>query len=431
MSSSFHSTNTVPAVINGTGNGHMTIIDSDLKGGAAGKFAIVSTGTLFARNITSSGYSNILDDKGPGLGVTGSVITEYNSNAVLTLFNSPQKSLNLPVKHPPDLPWDTTFGNWVNWTKYKATGRTHAQAMQLAIDAGKPIVYMPHASDGTMTLSGGSRDTFRIRGAVSRLEGCSGYISGNLTIIIEDGSTPVVKLSRIYSTQELQLINRSSRTVVIESMVFDTCINQGTGDFFVSDFCGNRLFSRNPQAKLWARQFNAEAWYNLFNESGTMWIFGWKTEGENTKITLTGGVTEILGFLHYSSGVANPSPMIVIKNDAQFSLGSFRETNFNAPAAVAIYVDETRNGVNKQLMPSATYGRNWSLLRRIRRSRLLFHCVRQPPQVSDVKYPGESIPCNGRLVPLITKSRSLVPGIFPARSEVYGNALRVLAVLDN
>lgn len=119
------SRNTVPVIksegVNpNDGRSFTVVIDGNFTGGSDSNAAIeVNAGSVFARNITTSGYKAVI--KKGGTVVPGTSVAEYVSGKSYSLFSSPQKSLNLPVVEVPTVPWDDV-SSWANVEAYGASG---------------------------------------------------------------------------------------------------------------------------------------------------------------------------------------------------------------------------------------------------------------------------------------------------------------------
>jgi hypothetical protein len=111
------SSNSVPAIVN---NGVMALLDSKLTG--KGEAAIVNSkgGHLFARNIQTAGYAGaIANQAGTGKGAGAGKVEESVSHPILSVFPSPQHSLNLEIKETPDVEWGDPAA-WVSVAKFGA-----------------------------------------------------------------------------------------------------------------------------------------------------------------------------------------------------------------------------------------------------------------------------------------------------------------------
>lgn len=363
------STNGVTAIYNG--GGRMTLIDSSLTGTttATNKPAIQSQYpvTLLVRNTQTFGYQAAIQD-GNATQV-GPNITEFVSGTVTSLFPSPAKTLNLPIKETPDVPWDdpttTPWANVVSFGAIPNDGKDDAAAIQRAIDSGKTTVYFPN---GTYDL----RSTVLVRNNVRRVIGTEAeVIVGTQSsqtypgFRLVDGTNPVVVFERFqggyFANPTFE--NVSSRTIVIRNSLNVSGKMTGSGDVFIEDVSSNPVSNWifNKQ-NIWARQFNVEnQGTHITNNGGNLWIFGLKTERGGTLIdTKAGGKTELIGGFAYTTTAApngRQSDPMFINNESSISI-SMAEINFGGGPNYTTYVRETRNGVTKNLsrsgLPSST-----------------------------------------------------------------------------
>jgi len=350
------SVNSVPAVRNVGPSSLMTLIDSELKGIEAAEelAAVENSGVLFARNVTAAGYRTaIANAAGTKQVPVGLVVAEFVSHPVLSLFQTPKRSLSLPVKDTPTVPWDD-LSDWVapdpkavkeieisdnNGRKKKVLD--HGEAIQKAIDSGKTTLYFPY---GDWRL----HSTVEVRGNIRRITGLEGRISGGGRFRIVAGASPVVVLERfdfIYRTIGVQ--NASSRALVVSGVTFGGPIElTGKGDLFLEDVCGAAL--KIAGQNVWARQLNIEtSTTKIRNDGGKLWILGYKTEREGTLIeTINGGQTEVVGGFCYATGQPKTMPMFV-SSDSSISL-TIGEACFNRKPFNMI-VREVRNGETRLL----------------------------------------------------------------------------------
>jgi hypothetical protein len=354
------SRNRVPAVYNASDNGAITLVDALFLGSDEGQIAIKNEGTLFARNVTTSGYGGIIENDGvlavePGL----SAIDEWVSQEVLSLFPSPPRSLNLPIRETPELPWENP-DSWVNVMDFGAFAdgkHDDTAAIQAAIDSGAQTLFFP--SQGTFTVNG----TVRVGGNVRRLIGTEGRVNGNGYFEIVDGSSDVVEIERFASLAR-GIVHTSSRTLVVRHSILESYQSalEGAGDVFIEDVAASP-WSFNGQ-NVWARQLNVESdeTAKITNNGGNLWILGLKTERGNVAIdTVNEGRTELLG-AHIYSTADFPSELMFRSVDSWVSFAGVRETNFNGNFFRTV-VEETRDGTTRSLAAQeAPGGINGSLL---------------------------------------------------------------------
>ena len=283
-----------------------------------------------------------------------------------------RKTLGLPVKETPDVPWDDPQ-QWAVITDFgaKVDGQTDdSDALQRAIDSGKTTVCLPR---GVVIL----KKPVVLRGHVRRLIGCETFLkfpvpmSGAESIFtVGESSEPVLVVERFAcwfwdNESGLNFIdNPTRRTLVLKDLsdLDDTTdrrpngrgtVISGPGELFVEDVAGR--FHLRPGVRAWMRYVDPEtnqdhrntrpdAQWHLRNDGGQLWILGIKTEGPGpVLIARQGSRTELLGGLMYSSGGARTQdqPAFVIE-DSQASL-SITEANFSNNAYQSL-VQLKKNG---------------------------------------------------------------------------------------
>jgi hypothetical protein len=151
------SLNRVPAVRNAAGPGLIALIDADLRApdsSSADGAAIVNDAGLFLRNVHTAGYTSAVQTS-VGQAPAGATIAEWTSHDVASLFPSPRRSLGLPIKQTPVVPWDAPE-TWVNVRSFPPRDTTvtvpngeqrrvkdWTEAFQKAIDSGATINVRP------------------------------------------------------------------------------------------------------------------------------------------------------------------------------------------------------------------------------------------------------------------------------------------------
>jgi hypothetical protein len=265
--------------------------------------------------------------------------------------------MHLPDKLAPEVAWETDTAKWANFLLYKGgigtTPKNDRDALQAAIDdPAKTTVIIPTMRMLQMT----GTDTVHVRGNIIRIIGTPGNISGGV-LSIEDGTAPVVKISRVNS---VQMIVRTGRTVVIESYLGANAkadiLAIGTGDLYLADMPAE-ITVDNPRQNVYMWHYDAE-WSdggNLYVKSGKLRLFGWKTEGAREKVWVTGGALELLGFYAYAQ-LPSPQtyPLITVTN-AQFCIAGLVQQSFGN--SYTTLVRETRSGVTKDYTTSQNSGR--------------------------------------------------------------------------
>ncbi len=348
------SDNAVTALAINNVHGYVVLLDATLNGTNAAAPAIVNAGRLLARNVRCEGYDTALvSESGQTILADdqSARIAEYVSHEAISLFDSPKRTLDLPVKETPvyDQP-DTTL--WVNAVDYGATpdrpSDDDAEALQAAVDRGGEIVYLP---SGAYHIG----KTLVIRSAVRKIMGMQSSIRARDAAAVEPlfrfegdkGSGVILEHLRLAGGIE----HASTASLTIRHCDHEGYYNSvnGTGDLFVEDVIGKPYRILHPQ-HAWMRQVNTEFDDNplIENHGGTVWILGHKTEGEPTLIKTVNGATELLGG-HFRA-LKNPAAAMpaIVAIDAAISL-SFAMEYRTWP----IRVSETRNGETRTLTESS------------------------------------------------------------------------------
>ncbi len=365
------SRNSVPALMNAGREGFIVLLDSELQGlGAANGFSAISNAdknAMTVRNLTTTGYKMALqNDGGDRQSPAGATIAEWTSHPIVKAWeNSPSRSLALPIKETPDVPWDAP-GDWISVAQFGPKKIAHVSdkgrksmvddwtdAIQAAIDSGKTTVYFP--KDG-VEFTG----TIHVRGAARRFIGCERPFGKGQqgTWIIEDGVSPIVVFERFdWTYSPMSIRHASARTLVVRNTIGGQWnIDRGAGDVFFSDVCTGSI--RLAGARLWARQLNAEGSgeTKIINEGGSLWILGLKTEGDSTQIeTKAGAQTEVAGAFVYAN-TGKPKQPCFIVTDSAFSC-SMAEAAFRRAPFMELVV-ETRRGETRELKNGQTPGRS-------------------------------------------------------------------------
>ena len=342
------SANAVTALANGQ-HGFLTLVEADLSGGAAEATALTSDGAnCFLRDVKQSGYGHLLRDAG-GKTSDGPALVEWFDGKGQSVFGAELKSLRLPIKETPEVPWETDLSKWVkvDWSK---AGEDVGEALQGAIDQaareGKTTIYFPR-HPRTYDYPKFTRP-IRVHGSVNRILGMSNIIdiadpTGQLqagdkaVFTFEDLTGPAVVVERFFllggwkCPRGLAMFeNKSGKAVVIRNLGHGGMHKKPStgGEWFIEDVpvIGLRL---GPGEKCWARQFNPESPEAPMVEvdGGQLWILGLKTEGRAAHIIARNRAkVELLGGVSYQSWDKQPidPPMFtVINSDASFTFGFY------------------------------------------------------------------------------------------------------------
>jgi hypothetical protein len=341
------SDNKCPAVRNNGGVSLMTLIDCQFKG--SGDAAVENTGGLLARNVVAEGYKAAI------AGVDGLKIDEYTSAKPVVLMGTTAKTLNLPIKETPELPWDDV-SEWAGPHQFGgvADGKTDCTAaVQKAVDSGKTTLYFPRKGpkwiiNGTVELG---KNVRRVMGAEAVLGGKGGVLK------VVDGTSPVVRFEQIDAIYSDVTVQHASKRTVVFSGVSELKYSPlaGAGDLFMEDYVVGTIKLLKGQSA-WARQLNCEAsTTKIENDGGNLWILGYKTEREGTLCaTRGGGRTEVLGGFAYATSGPKTMPMF-INDNSQVSV-TMGESCFNGKPFTTL-VEERRGDEVKTLAKGAVPGR--------------------------------------------------------------------------
>jgi hypothetical protein len=342
------SVNAVTALKNGR-NGQMTLVEADLAGGGKDNTAITNeSAQFFARDVKQSGYGHLLKDVG-GKGHDGPALDEWFDGKGQSVFGAELKSLRLPIKETPEVPWETDLSKWVkvDWSK---SGEDIGPALQGAIDLaareGKTTIYIPRRARTYEYPK--FTQPIRVHGSVNRILGMSNIVdiadptgrlqSGEQAVFtFEDMAGPAVVVERFFllggwkCPHNLSMFeNKSGKAVVVRNLGHGGMHKKPStgGEWFIEDVpvIGLRL---GPGEKCWARQFNPESPEAPMIEvdGGQLWILGLKTEGRAAHIIAKSGAkVELLGGVSYQSWGKQPidPPMFtVINSEASFTFGFY------------------------------------------------------------------------------------------------------------
>jgi hypothetical protein len=349
------SDNVVPAVVTTNRESVLTLIDSELRGTAAGGNALEVGGNLLLADLRLAPAASIQ--------VRGKTepARAYHAGAAAHLL--------LSVEDTPDF-WNDDLKDWAAVGGRKPGEMDDTAAIQRAMDAGKATVYFPIGR--TYFVS----DTIRVRGAVRQVLGMGAEISLGAAekpfsdpahprplIRIEPTTHDEVFFEHLFFNAQYPGVvifeNDSPKTVVIRHS--GGWIGTGkyrrsyqntpraTGRVFVEDvFMPGWNFENQA---VWARQFNPEnqegdgGEAQVRNAGGRLWILGFKTEGQAPFIvTERGGITELLGAYNYVSATFTPTvpaeavPYVVSDSRAflSFTTENFRDSDYR------VYVRETQ-----------------------------------------------------------------------------------------
>ena len=321
----------------------------------------------FFRDIKTTGYKFAISSVGIVRPPLVSSFDEYTPVPTASLFSTATKSMNIPARYPPEIPWESDFTKWAFPADYKTGGRTDAQALQAAIDdPAKTTVCLP---EGAATLQ--IDQPVYVRGNISRIFGTGSGVhkaSANAQIIIDNGSAPIVMIQKIShidvgdGSLAIPLYVKTSRTCVFETVVGLDLHCQAAGETYVTDYCSNWICTENPGAKVWVWQWEGTHCGDsaLVTRSGMIRAVGGYDECNGSMIFCLGGITEILGYWEYSTTCTRRSTefIMTVAGNANASAEGVWQQNFCTPwGGYDQLVKETRGTTTKILYGSAGTGR--------------------------------------------------------------------------
>ena len=389
------STNNVPAIQNlgspaPKSTGLITLVGATLTGGSgtSGISAIQNHETLYARDVTATGYRSAIQDASGNPVGSSTAPNEYDSGPVSTQFGGAASSLNLPIKETPEFE-ETDRSKWADVTKFgadKTGGADSSAAVQAAIDSGLSTVFFP---SGKYKIS----KTVTVEDNVKMIEGFDSnivpdtsagvtYTDNNLFVFNNTVDVIVnhVRFGNVHTTYgSLRFMqDNSSHAVTVTNSTFDrdpsnpgsayTNSATGTGDLFIENVMGGSWDINGPQ-HVYARQFDPEnKSTKITNNGATVWILGLKIEHASNDDNVAGvintdagGKTELLGGLIYPVTPTIPvhQPAFIIDNASASLIYALSNTNPlvadpNTPDGdFKAQVQETQSGVTHSLLSTA------------------------------------------------------------------------------
>lgn len=242
---------------------------------------------------------------------------------------STRRTLDLPVEETPLVPW-APLDQWVSVAAYPPIDvggvKDWGPAVQAAIDSGKSTVYFPLGA-GPFPI----RSDVIVRGAVSRIIGLEQAISHakndgcQPVITVGDGSAATVVIEHFDAMYtDISIRHAGKRRLVLACMALrDVDKLPGSGDLFLFDTIistlsldGGRCWSRGLNMEYSAQ--HSRDGIHVHNAGADFWMFGFKNEGDGTKVATTaGGKSELYAYV--LSNKATPSdqkPVLFIVRDA-------------------------------------------------------------------------------------------------------------------
>jgi len=361
------SMNKVPVIK--SGGDPFTLIEGNFQGGSATESAIITTGRKnYVRDLKQTGYGAMIEDAEKKK-VVAATVDEWLDGQGKGLFASEIKSLRLPIKETPVVPWEQDFSKWVLLDNSQPDD---TESIQKAIDeaarTGKTtICFKP--GEGKYKISA----PLRVHGKINRIIGMeavvditdpNGVFKAGQSVFVFDGL-----LSNVLVVERFFLLggwkgpdtvpmfeNKAGKTIVVQSTGIQGAVKNVSpaGEWFIDDVSPSRngTLKVGPGEKVWARQYNPESYKTDMIEvnGGQLWLLGLKTEGRTTHLVAKAGAkVEIIGGLSYQSWDKQEldPPMFRITDSAvSITLGVF-----SSRFPFSTIVEETVGGQSKTLLP--------------------------------------------------------------------------------
>ena len=303
---------------------------------------------FFARDVGTAWYLGaVADADGKRFG-NSLTVDELAVGKALNPFQSPAKSLGLPVKETPDAVWDDpkTWAVAADFGADPTGGKDSADGIQKAIDSGATTVFIPGFSQISKPI--------KVRGKVRRIIGSGGWVEyfgkTKPNFVFEDGDEKAVSLEHFADVNGGIKVN-TTRTVVFRSLGVKKVTFTKPAEAFFDDVVTNDLAVVRGQS-VWARQLNIEnEGTHLTNDGGTLWVLGYKTERGGTLLhTKAGGRSEIFGNYSYTTTAGKLAPMF--RTDDASVYAFFNEVCYSGDP-FATLLSETRGKETKTLKRDA------------------------------------------------------------------------------
>ena len=317
--------------------------------------AVRAKGHLFARDVTSQGYKQVLAGEGKVKGVEGNGIEEYSSHEPVVAFDkTPNKVLRLPIEREPVVAWENDPDNWLCANDSGAIAgdnKDDTAATQKAFDEAaklkKTVVYFRSAKGGDpnwLNLKGEIKVKAPVRHVIGM--GFARMLGG--TFVVDDDSATQVNFRHLYSFggEPFTIENRSKKNRVICESMEGTFVGNGGGELFSTD-TPSRIHLKKAGQKMWSRGLNPEGTSDsglVRNDGGDLWVLGCKTEGKGKRYSTTaGGRSELYGLYEYTTEQVKATDTRAMFEviDGSLSVAATREVCFTGNPYV-VRLHETR-----------------------------------------------------------------------------------------
>ncbi|WP_316365161.1 glycosyl hydrolase family 28-related protein [Candidatus Thiodiazotropha sp. CDECU1] len=294
------------AILQNNSKSLMTISNSNLICSGACRVGINSiNGQMLIKDTNIHGYELPVDTKHAKSDSTHISTMTINENSDILKTNEV-----LPFmigKTPPIIFKSNNSSDWISPDTFsydKEGNLSNANKLQLAVNSGKPIVYLPFSEyvlDSPVHIPCSVK---RISGLYSTIKISKKFI-GNAALIVSEECTEPLTIEEIDYAGKGTFIGHSSkralylRALTTQQRLYENLNSETRKELYLSNVNGwgkSKLSCINEN--VWARFINTESpgKYNFYLDDCHLWLLGFKTEKLNTNYILrNGSVLKILG----------------------------------------------------------------------------------------------------------------------------------------
>ncbi len=307
------SENRVPAIDVAHANGLVVVVEGRFSGGGPDAAAVTGSGEVYLRDITIEGYGKAVDLQRTGAKPVatqaGKAKIDFYSTEAFALGVDQAKPMRLPIKETPTF-WTDDRSRWVKPQQFlteaqRAAGENQdwTDALQAALDDGRPVVYLPNGSyrvSRTLTVPPHVKLIIGFQSAITPDKDNVDKIGPLIRFVGTGGEATVVE--HVWFSGHVE--HAASRAIALRHVDLQgrySNSKEGTGDLFIEDTIGPKPLQIMHAQNVYARQLNIEFGEKplIENHGGTLWLLGYKTEGQMICLHQTAGRTELLGGLIY------------------------------------------------------------------------------------------------------------------------------------
>jgi len=295
---------------------------------------------------------------------------EMNASKGQSLFGAKPRSLRLPIKETPEIPYQSDLSKWV--MVEPGTDKVQA-AIDTAAQRGATVVCFPKLGPGKGEGKYLITKPVRVYGSVNRIIGMENMVdiadpdglfrTGAAVFTFENLKSDAICIERFLilggwkcPIDIYMFENKSKKTIVVRNMSVAGLTKKAdpSGTWFIEDVSPGResTLEIGRNETVWARQYNPETYLAdmIHVDGGVLWMLGFKTEGRTTHIAAGSGArVEVLGGVSYQSWAKQEldPPMFIVDSTSQ---ASFTFGLYHTDLAFTTIVEETRGGVSARLL---------------------------------------------------------------------------------